>query len=202
MLRTAVAAMAGATATAAVLVARRNQGPASPADTADTATVVSGLRRLAAQLEAGNPIAKALAVRGDRSAAIPPGLWQAAAAFADPEDPDGLKATAGIVPAAVEVESIASLRASGRIQGDVTIAGTVIGVDERLNRAKNRSASITVDDGTGTITIQLFPKHWHRVTSGLRAGSHLTVSGRLNHAAQGLEVHGHGPESPAWQLEP
>jgi DNA/RNA endonuclease YhcR with UshA esterase domain len=196
----AVAAAAG-TAVARVAV-RRRQESADLEGLADTATVVSGLRRLAISLEAGDPISRGLAIYGAPMLGVPPGLWQAAAGFADPEDPDGEKAAARLaaLPAA-EPQSIQDVRDSGRIEGEVTICGTVTGVHERINRAQNSWATVTVDDGSGTIDVLLFPKHWQHVGE-MRAGKRLTVAGRLNESPQGLlEVFGHGPDSPAWLLE-
>jgi hypothetical protein len=71
------------------------------------------------------------------------------------------------------VETIGGLLASGRIEGEAAVTGTVIRLDQRINKAGNLWAIVTVDD-------HFFPKTWQQVHLWLRLGEEFTISGRIN----------------------
>jgi DNA polymerase-3 subunit alpha len=77
-------------------------------------------------------------------------------------------------------ETIAALLASGRIEGQATVTGLVTRLDQRLNKARNPWAIATVDDTTGTLDIQFFPKTWTTLRHHLLLGEEFTCSGRIN----------------------
>jgi hypothetical protein len=78
------------------------------------------------------------------------------------------------------VETVGALLASGRIEGEASITGTVIRLDQRINKAGNRWAVVTVDDGSGSVEAHFFPKTWQQVHLWLRLGEEFTISGRIN----------------------
>lgn len=85
------------------------------------------------------------------------------------------------------IETIGALLASGRIEGEAVVTGTVTRLDQRINKAGNRWAVVTVDDGTGSVEVHFFPKTWQHVHLWLRLGEEFSISGRIN-ASRG-EIH-------------
>jgi len=78
-------------------------------------------------------------------------------------------------------ETIAALLDSRRIEGEAVITGTLAHIDQRTNKAQNQYAVVTVDDGTGSLAVQFFPKTWRLVRQHLVQGTRFTISGRINH---------------------
>jgi DNA polymerase III alpha subunit len=77
-------------------------------------------------------------------------------------------------------ETVAGLVASGRTAGEVQLRGTVTGVDERVNKAENRWAVLTLDDGTGVIEVCVFPRPWLALKASITQGRPAALIGRLN----------------------
>lgn len=96
--------------------------------------------------------------------------------------------------------SIASVLS--REEGQGTITGIVDDIDQRTNRAGRDWAVATLVDSTALVDVEFHPKTWAQIT-GLRVGTVLTVSGRLNRdAATGeLVLFGNGPQDPAWHQD-
>lgn len=81
----------------------------------------------------------------------------------------------------VTTEAVADLISSGRIGGEARIVGVVTAVDQRRNKAEHDWAVLWVDDGTGAVEVQVFPKPWVAMKAGITVGRTAELTGRLNH---------------------
>jgi hypothetical protein len=97
---------------------------------------------------------------------------------------------------------IAGLLASGRLQGDVTVAGTVAALDVRTIAAGHDWATLTLDDGTGSVDVQVPPKAWPDAHEVVLLGARITVAGLLNQTREGLQVIGLTVAAPLTKHRP
>jgi DNA polymerase-3 subunit alpha len=77
--------------------------------------------------------------------------------------------------------SIAELLASGRTEGDVTVAGLISAVDRRINKKSgNPWAIVTLEDLDAAIEVLFFPKVYSLYTGELAGDTAASIKGRLN----------------------
>jgi DNA polymerase-3 subunit alpha len=86
--------------------------------------------------------------------------------------------------------SIAELKASGRTEGEVKIAGLITSVDRRMNKAGNPWALITIADHDAEIEALFFAKSYTLVQHALIEDSTVAVRGRLNERDEVLSLFG------------
>ena len=98
------------------------------------------------------------------------------------------------VSGAPVTETVADLLASGRIEGEARISGTVVTVAESITKARHRWAIVLLDDGTGAIEAHCFPRAWGNLKPHLAPGSRVTLTGRLNldAASESLQIFASG----------
>jgi DNA polymerase-3 subunit alpha len=84
--------------------------------------------------------------------------------------------------------SIAGLLASERTDGVVQLAGLVVAVSRRVNKAGNPWASVTLEDLEASIEIMFFPKVYAQCMSQLAEDTVVSVRGRLNERDGALSV--------------
>ncbi|MEY9963753.1 DNA polymerase-3 subunit alpha [Streptacidiphilus sp. MAP12-16] len=86
--------------------------------------------------------------------------------------------------------SIAELLGSGRIEGEVKLAGLITGVDRRINKAGNAWAIVTIADRDGSVEVLFFPKNYMLIQQELIEDNVVSVRGRLNDRDGALSIFG------------
>lgn len=86
------------------------------------------------------------------------------------------------------MQTVAALLGSGRVEGDVTVSGTVTRASLRTTAAGHDWAVITLDDGTDRLDVHVLPRVWRDAACPVRLGGRLTVAGRLDAAPEGLTI--------------
>ncbi|MDH6107899.1 DNA polymerase III alpha subunit [Kitasatospora sp. MAP12-15] len=85
-------------------------------------------------------------------------------------------------PPAPTRQTIADLRTSGRIEGEVRLTGTITEARRHTNKSGNEWAGLTLTDTSGQIEVVVFPRTWRQLLDrdAVEVGRPVSVTGRIN----------------------
>lgn len=100
--------------------------------------------------------------------------------------------------------TIAALRASGQVEGQVSITGTVTTLDLRHTGAGRPWLQLTMTDASGgQLPVIVFPKLYPSVQQHLAEHAEVRVTGRINQGRTQLAIYAEtvepNPDLPDWE---
>ncbi|GAB2696657.1 hypothetical protein [Kitasatospora kifunensis] len=85
-------------------------------------------------------------------------------------------------------QTIDELLASGRVQGDVQVAGRITAAELQTTASGYDWAVLMLDDGTAVIEVHVLPRTWRDVTVPILTNARLAVTGLLNAVSGELTI--------------